>query len=1041
MVQIIDNFEYKGKQPNFVRDQFDTVFAMKSVSDDHIDEGHLSYCKETNKYYTFNSSNSFNVSTGKWREFKGEKGDNGQNGQDGEIGVSTYTAFVFKSSIEEPSAPQGGSWNYVLNIFTPPTGWSTTDSLEPPVWMSNALFNSYNTNTPTWSKPIRITGENGKDGEDGTKSEYIYKLSNSKPSANDTPNSVNIDYYVPTGWTDNPSGISEAMPYEWVSIRSKNDDNTWGSFSIPVIWSRWGANGKDGDGVEYVYKRTLTNESPDPIEGTSQDKEWIPDGWTDDPTGVDETYRYEWVCVRKYRNEQWGEYSLPALWAKFSVDGKDGKDGSDGTSLSIKGTLDSTVQLPVVGQPGEAWVVGQDLYVWDGFAWKNLGPMKGPAGDTAYLHMAYADGVVYNTDNTIKEVIGFTTSDSATKAWLGTYSDHTFADSSNPKDYKWQRTKGPSGDRGPQGVAGPPGADGTTKYTWIAYADTASGGGISNNPTGKEYIGLAFNRDTPIESYDNPSLYKWSLIKGEDGAPGADGEDGKTFYTWIKYSDINPTLPGNEDAIIYDIPNDETTKYIGIAVNKEKREAEDSNSMNWRYYTWSRFKGNDGVGVTGRIPYPAGIYDATITYKCTDTKAPYVIYDGKYYIMVKNQEWLGTDKGRNPKEDYERFGDEAIWQPMDSYQAIYTELMIADNGKLGKFIFNGDYMFSQEGTNVLGEPSSDYQYFLEPGPRFSFKDVTKWYFQDNNNHYGETIIEDTKITFRNNSNEEYVVYLGSMPTSAPVKGFELIIANEDGSSNLSGGNYLNWQYYDSDGYHSQSLNIGRNKLNSSNKQGRLIASFTGRIPISVTLTLVNDNYFTPNFQVNAVTGEVKMQKGITKLQNVPTIEEINTSTGRHKEYTIDGKNVILNVVDDAENVDDNTLKIFPGTSEPGTEVTIYYSCNQSRASYNLEVFTSTSKTIYNGQQTVEDGFNVGMMYYKGVNVTHIYLRQGTAVTLRYMPTVYGAMKVTTGGTTTRVPYPQYYSWEVVNGNFTFNKSTIQNRDTTAFGVLTSEKIA
>lgn len=1038
MVQIIDNFEHKSKQPNFVRDQFKTLLDMKSVSDNCIDEGHISYCIQTGKHYIFNSSNDFNVSTGKWREFKGQAGQPGQDGRPGQDGVSTYTAFVFKSSTEKPNTPQGGSWNYVLNILTPPTGWSTNDHLDPPVWMSNAVFNSYNTTTPTWSEPVRITGENGKDGEDGTKSEYIYKLSNSRPSANDTPNSVNIDDYVPTGWTDNPTGISEAMPYEWVSIRNKNDDDTWSDYSIPVIWSRWGANGKDGDGVEYVYKRTLTNEAPESINGTSQEEEWIPEGWTDDPTGVDEVYRYEWVCVRKYRNEQWGEYSIPALWAKY---GADGRDGSDGTSLSIKGTLDSTTQLPVVGQPGEAWVVGQDLYVWDGFVWKNLGPMKGPAGDTAYLHIAYADGVVYNTDNTIKEVIGFTTSDSATKSWLGTYSDHTFADSDNPKDYRWQKTKGPSGDRGPQGVPGPEGPGGETLYTWIAYADTASGGGISNNPTGKEYIGLAFNRDTPTESYSDPSIYKWSLIKGADGAPGADGEDGKTFYTWIKYSDVNPTLPGNEDAVIQDIPNDETTKYIGIAVNKENREAEDPNSTNWRYYTWSRFKGNDGVGVTGRIPYPAGIYDATITYICTDTKAPYVIYDGKYYIMVKNQEWLGTDKGRNPKEDYERFGDEAIWQPMDSYQAIYTELMIADNGKLGKFIFNGDYMFSQEGTNVLGEPSSDYQYFLEPGPRFSFKDVTKWYFQDNNNNYGETIIEDTKITFRNNSNEEYVVYLGTIPTTTPVKGFELVIANEDGSSNLSDGNYLNWQYYDSGGYYSQSLNIGKNKLNNSDKQGRLVASFAGRTPISVTLTLVNDNYFTPNFQVNAVTGEVKMQKGITKLQNVPTIEEINTSTGRHKEYTIDGKNVILNVVDDAENVDDNTLKIFPGTSEPGTEVTIYYSCNQSRASHNLEVFTSTSKTIYNGQQTFEDGFNVGMMYYKGVNVTHIYLRQGTAVTLRYMPTVYGKMKVTTGSTTAIVPYPQYYSWEVVNGNFTFNKSTIQNRDTTAFGVLTSEKIA
>lgn len=145
---------------------------------------------------------------------------------------------------------------------------------------------------------------------------------------------------------------------------------------------------------------------------------------------------------------------------------------------------------------------------------------------------------------------------------------------------------GKDGAQGPQGVPGPAGADGKTLYTWIKYADDAQGGGISNNPTGKAYIGFAYNKETATES-NNPSDYTWSDIKGEDGIPGAAGADGKTYYTWVAYSD-------NADGTgMYQQPKD-TTKYIGIAVNKETA----TESSNPSDYTWSKFKGEDGQSVS-----------------------------------------------------------------------------------------------------------------------------------------------------------------------------------------------------------------------------------------------------------------------------------------------------------------------------------------------------------------------------------------------------------------------------------------------------------
>lgn len=68
MLKIGDNFDYQGKLPNFKRDSFDTLSLMKSFPETSINEGHISYCKENNKTYQYNSINDPNVNTGKWKE-------------------------------------------------------------------------------------------------------------------------------------------------------------------------------------------------------------------------------------------------------------------------------------------------------------------------------------------------------------------------------------------------------------------------------------------------------------------------------------------------------------------------------------------------------------------------------------------------------------------------------------------------------------------------------------------------------------------------------------------------------------------------------------------------------------------------------------------------------------------------------------------------------------------------------------------------------------------------------------------------------------
>lgn len=62
--------------------------------------------------------------------------------------------------------------------------------------------------------------------------------------------------------------------------------------------------------------------------------------------------------------------------------GDKGERGSDGTSVTILGTKASIGDLPPSGNPGDAWMIDGNLYVWTGTAWENVGAIQGPAGPT-----------------------------------------------------------------------------------------------------------------------------------------------------------------------------------------------------------------------------------------------------------------------------------------------------------------------------------------------------------------------------------------------------------------------------------------------------------------------------------------------------------------------------------------------------------------------------------------------------------------------------------------------------------------------------------
>ena len=171
----------------------------------------------------------------------------------------------------------------------------------------------------TFQIPQGVNGRDGVDGKDGAPGvpvndgkyiESIYKLTttNNIPQIklDDDWDIEGSEYqtndYKPNDWTDRPSGITSLYKYEWVSTR-KYDlvKKLWDEFSEPAIMSRWGEDGKDGDGIEYVYIRTIDEVNPGkpviPDRWEDMDNEYQTNdeyaiflkqyGWTDEPVGTE----------------------------------------------------------------------------------------------------------------------------------------------------------------------------------------------------------------------------------------------------------------------------------------------------------------------------------------------------------------------------------------------------------------------------------------------------------------------------------------------------------------------------------------------------------------------------------------------------------------------------------------------------------------------------------------------------------------------------------------------------------------------------------
>nr|DAG93822.1 MAG TPA: collagen triple helix repeat protein [Crassvirales sp.] len=217
-------------------------------------------------------------------------------------------------------------------------------------------------------------GQQGIPGEDGEGVEYIFTRTETSDPTGVPPVPVDPPYdNPPAPWTDDPTGVDNVYRYEWVSKRIKVH-NVWSVFSEPSIWARYsydGADGKDGKDIEFIFARKQSEVAP-ATPPTKQVDDYVPtpeetsdnQTWTDDATGVDSIWRYEYVSERTKVNDVWGEFSKPAMWARYSLDGRPGTPPNYTIFAFYKGNTQPSIptseSLPPFTDNGNQWVAAPD---------------------------------------------------------------------------------------------------------------------------------------------------------------------------------------------------------------------------------------------------------------------------------------------------------------------------------------------------------------------------------------------------------------------------------------------------------------------------------------------------------------------------------------------------------------------------------------------------------------------------------------------------------------------------------------------------------
>lgn len=343
----------------------------------------------------------------------------------------------------------------------------------------------------------------GAAGKDGSDIEYVYYRSIDEQSKLQPPSASDINALPETitdeiggKWYESPLGITSKWKYEYMSVRTKpsGTQTNWSNFSTPVIWSKWGEKGQDGDGVSYYY---LLTETEGTYNYTIGDEDW-----TDEPTGVNNQKKYEYVVKVTYDGKtNTTTIGNPAtLWNRFVSSMKQMNTYTYQNSYNNWTTPQGTEKdaYVAIGHRGK-WYTDQ---VVDGKVTQIYDNSDLKAGDMTFLEGEVTDR--YSSDNVCQRFTLYGTVIAVKK------SDQKVGDANNASKRGYveiQNTAITWG--GVQGASGKA-IGSVTEY----YARSKA---ANNKPT---------SWDTKLESPNKewPYLWNYEVVTYDDGTPASTTE-------------------------------------------------------------------------------------------------------------------------------------------------------------------------------------------------------------------------------------------------------------------------------------------------------------------------------------------------------------------------------------------------------------------------------------------------------------------------------------------------------------------------------------
>lgn len=366
------------------------------------------------------------------------------------------------------------------------------------------------------------------------------------------------------------------------------------------------------------------------------------------------------------------------------ADGRNGVDGKDGTSITPKGQLTSSANLPTTAQKGDSYIIDGFLWVYTGAntdgavrGFVNAGSIKGPSGASSYVHIAYS--------NSADGAIDFTTKDNADSGksylFVGICVDTNAADPTDVNKYKWtalaaEQTrpnilyqsgfeeerldywqagqalantkieKSICNGRNALTLTGDAGALVAQKvsdrlqpnrwYTLSFYAKVkagihvlATGGFIESNAAGGHFAPLPDSTDLDLLSLPPNTDYKFYSV---------------TFKT-------RPTLPAGDKFLSFTLWGD------GSSISMPKLE---------EGQTATAFMVNEN-DLKASTPRPCGLWNASTTYENNRLYIDVVSHDGQYYSCKR------TNVGQEPAANSQ------YWEAANKMKFVATDLLLAES--------------------------------------------------------------------------------------------------------------------------------------------------------------------------------------------------------------------------------------------------------------------------------------------------------------------------------------------------------------------------